>query len=106
MSRWASACSIQQHVSERTAGASRALVAAVAVGPGGRRLPGRGTAMVGVDGRPILGALAGGVAWSLLFGRFLTPRPVDLEAAGTQADRLATPTPGGDPHHHGSDDDG
>jgi glycerol uptake facilitator protein len=54
---------------------------------------------------PILGALAGGAAWSFIFGRFLTPRPVDLEAAGVQADRLETPTPGGDPHRHGSDED-
>ena len=47
---------------------------------------------------PILGALVGGAAWSFIFGRFLTPRPVDLEAAGTQADRrrprrpVVTPT--------------
>ena len=53
---------------------------------------------------PILGAVAGGAAWSFVFGRFLTPRPVDVEAAGTQADRLETPTPGGDPHHHGNDE--
>ena len=55
---------------------------------------------------PILGAVAGGAAWSFVFGRFLTPRPVDLEAAGTQADLLESPTPGGDPHQHGDDDNG
>ena len=55
---------------------------------------------------PILGALVGGAAWSFIFGRFLATRPVDVEAAGTQADRQETPTPGGDPHHHGSKDDG
>jgi glycerol uptake facilitator protein len=54
---------------------------------------------------PILGALAGGAAWTFIFGKFLTPRPVDLEAAGVQADRLETPTPGGDPHRHGNDED-
>jgi Major intrinsic protein len=63
---------------------------------------------------PILGAVVGGVAWSFVFGRFQTPRPVDVEAAGTQADRLETPTPGGDPTttvtttretaHHGRED--
>jgi glycerol uptake facilitator protein len=53
---------------------------------------------------PILGALAGGAGWHFIFSRFLTPRPVDALAAGTQADQLESPTPGGDPHRHGADD--
>jgi hypothetical protein len=35
------------------------------LGWGAAAFPGRGKTMVGLDGRPILGALAGGVAWSL-----------------------------------------
>jgi glycerol uptake facilitator protein len=46
---------------------------------------------------PILGALAGGAVWVFALGRFLAPRPVDPEAAGTEAEELATPTPGGQP---------
>lgn len=46
---------------------------------------------------PILGAIAGGAAWVYVFGSFLVPRPIDPEAAGTEAEELRTPTPGGDP---------
>lgn len=46
---------------------------------------------------PTLGALAGGAVWVFALGKFLAPRPVDPEAAGTEAEELATPTPGGDP---------
>lgn len=46
---------------------------------------------------PILGGLAGGGLWVFALGRFLAPRPVDPEAAGTEAEELKTPTPGGDP---------
>ena len=46
---------------------------------------------------PVLGAPIGGAAWVFLFGDFLKPRPVDPDAAGTEAEELGTPTPGGDP---------
>jgi glycerol uptake facilitator protein len=46
---------------------------------------------------PTLGALAGGAVWVFALGKFLAPRPVHPEAAGTEAEELAAPTPGGDP---------
>ena len=46
---------------------------------------------------PILGAIAGGAAWMFLFGSFLASRPEDPLAAGTEADELGSPTPGGAP---------
>lgn len=46
---------------------------------------------------PTLGAIAGGAAWVFVLGRFLAPRPVDPEAAGTEAEEWEVPTPGGVP---------
>ncbi len=46
---------------------------------------------------PTLGAVAGGGVWVFFLGKWLDVRPVDPEAAGTEADELATPTPGGNP---------
>lgn len=46
---------------------------------------------------PILGAIAGGAAWMFLFGSFLATRPEDPLAAGTEAEELHSPTPGGAP---------
>ncbi|AHY47752.1 Glycerol uptake facilitator and related permeases (Major Intrinsic Protein Family) [Rubrobacter radiotolerans] len=46
---------------------------------------------------PTLGAVAGGGAWVFLLGRWLTARPEAPEAAGTEAEELEVPTPGGDP---------
>lgn len=44
---------------------------------------------------PILGAIVGGAVWVYGFGSFLAPRPASPLAAGTEAEELATPTPGG-----------
>ncbi len=55
---------------------------------------------------PILGAIAGGAAWVYVFGSFLAPRPVDPLAAGTEAEELATPTPGGNPSALSSEEGG
>jgi glycerol uptake facilitator protein len=46
---------------------------------------------------PIIGAMAGGAAWMYLFGSFLASRPEDPLAAGTEAEELGSPTPGGAP---------
>lgn len=46
---------------------------------------------------PIAGAIAGGAVWKFLLGSFLADRPIDPLAAGTEADELGSPTPGGDP---------
>lgn len=46
---------------------------------------------------PIIGAIAGGAAWKYLLGSFLARRPIDPLAAGTEAEELHSPTPGGNP---------
>jgi glycerol uptake facilitator protein len=51
---------------------------------------------------PIIGAIAGGAAWMFLFGSFLASRPVDPLAAGTEAEELGSPTPGGAPTSAGA----
>lgn len=53
---------------------------------------------------PILGAIAGGAAWMYLFGSFLASRPEDPLAAGTEAEELGSPTPGGAPTSAGAAD--
>lgn len=46
---------------------------------------------------PIGGAIAGGAVWRFLLGSFLVPRTEDPLAAGTEAEELGAPTPGGSP---------
>ena len=74
---------------------------AITMPAGSAAFPGVGR-LVGVDLGPS-SALGGGAAWSFIFVRFLTPRPWTwrpLESSGPTGD----PTPGGDPHLHGSDE--
>ena len=54
---------------------------------------------------PIAGAVAGGAVWQFLLGSFLAPRYQDPLAAGTQADELGAPTPGGAPTSAGASRD-
>ncbi|QIN80035.1 aquaporin family protein [Rubrobacter marinus] len=54
---------------------------------------------------PISGAIVGGAVWQFLLGSFLTPRPEDALAAGTQAEELGSPTPGGAPTSAGASRD-
>ena len=54
---------------------------------------------------PIAGAIVGGAIWQFLLGSFLAPRPEDALAAGTQAEELGSPTPGGTPTSAGASRD-
>ena len=51
---------------------------------------------------PIIGAIVGGAVWMFVLGNFLAPRPDDPLAAGTEADELGSPTPGGAPTSAGA----
>lgn len=51
---------------------------------------------------PIIGAIAGGAVWQYLLGSFLAGRPIDPLAAGTEAEELGSPTPGGAPTSAGA----
>ncbi|WP_119071350.1 MIP/aquaporin family protein [Rubrobacter indicoceani] len=46
---------------------------------------------------PTLGAVAGGGVWVFALGKWLDAGPEAPDAAGTEAEELGTPTPGGDP---------
>lgn len=72
-------------------------IAAYFLGWGDLAFPGLGNPWWVWTVGPILGAIAGGGLWVFVLGKFLTPRPVDTEAAGEEAEELGVPTPGGDP---------